>query len=70
MTMNIPRFDRNKLHLVPPMLIDYAMELQDLGNTPEVRENYALRFEVAKEYAEYCLNIHEQLKKETGKRRK
>ena len=67
MIMNIAVYDRKKLHQVPPILQDFALQMQALDNTPEVRENYAQKFEIIKDYAEYCLDIHEQLKREFNK---
>lgn len=62
-------FNRQKLHQVPPILQDYAMELEKLGNTPEARENYAEKFEVIRDYCNHVLDIHEQIKKELWRRK-
>ena len=70
MILTIATFNRNKLHQVPPILQDYALELQAVSNSPEVRENYAQKFEVIKEYCDYVLDIHRQLKKEQPRKRK
>ena len=70
MTLTIAVFNRNKLHQVPPILQDYAVQLQNLNNSPEVRENYAQKFEVMKEYCDYVLDIHRQIKRETPRKRR
>jgi hypothetical protein len=77
MAMNVAIFDRNKLHQIPPILQDYALQMQAMNNSEEVRENYAQKFEVIDEYCKYVLDIHQQLKrhireqnkKNRGKRR-
>jgi hypothetical protein len=61
--INITVFDRNKLHQVPPILQDYALEMQASNNSEETRENYAQKFEIIEEYCKYCLDIHAQLKR-------
>lgn len=59
--MKISVFDKNKLISVPPILQDFALQIQSLNNTPEVRSNYAQKFEIIKEYCDYILDIHRQI---------
>jgi hypothetical protein len=68
--MKIETFDKNKLHKVPVILVDYALQLQNLGNSPEVRENYADRFEATRDYCNYVLDIHRQMKDEDFRSKK
>lgn len=63
-------FDRHKLHMVPPILLDFVAQLQNPNNTPEVRENYAQRFEVIRDYCDYALGIHDQLKRQEREQHK
>ena len=57
-------FDNKKLHLVPPILTDSAEGLLNVSNIPEVREQYAQRFEVARDYCDYVLSLYNQSKRQ------
>lgn len=61
----MPRvFDQNKIHQVPTLIMDHVMQLNNLGNTPEVRESYAQRLESIKQYCEMVLDKYYQSRKE------
>ena len=51
------------IHLVPPIIQDWAIDLASFENTPEVRENFALRFEAIRDFCNYALEAHEKRRK-------
>jgi hypothetical protein len=57
-------FNKNDIHRVPVILTDYATQLLSEGNSPEIKENFAQRFEVIREYCDYILNKHYQSRRQ------
>jgi hypothetical protein len=51
-------FNNKELHYIPPILLNYADDLVNPHHSPEIKAEYAHRFEVIQAYCERQLELY------------